>query len=149
MKSLPTAQLLHADITYKLRGIFFTVYNELGFGHKELLYQKALVKEFDAEHIPYLREHAVKVSYKGEYLGLYVPDFIIADKIILEIKAIEFLPQSAQEQILHYLKTTGFELGLLVNFGSSKIFIKRLVNQNPRKSAINQRESLANGGEQK
>lgn len=121
------SQLIYADLTYKVRRAIFTVYNALGFGHKENVYQKALEKEFDILNIPYKKEIPLTVSYKGEHVGNYRPDFIIADKVILEIKAVEFMPKAFETQLQYYLKTTGFSLGLLVNFGASKVFIKRFI----------------------
>lgn len=125
--------LLYADLTYKVRGAAFSVYNELGFGHKENVYQKALSKEFDNLLIPFKREVDLKVKYKGEVVGNYRPDFVVGDKVVLEIKATELMPKVFETQLLNYLKTTGFALGLLVNFGAAKLFIKRLIwTANPR-----------------
>lgn len=137
--------LLDADLTYKVRGAIFTVYNHLGYGHKEEVYQKALAREFNDQSVPYEKEVSLKVIYKDEFVGSYRPDFVVDDKIVVEIKAVEFMPQSFETQLLHYLKTTGFPLGLLVNFGSSKLYIKRLIwTGNPRESVINQRKSYGN-----
>lgn len=127
-------ELLYSDLTYKVRGAIFTVYNELGYGHKESLYQKALLKEFQLQEIPAKREVPLKISYKGEHVGNYRPDFILGDKVILELKAVEFMPKTYETQLLQYLKATGYALGLLVNFGSSALYIKRLINSHPRKS---------------
>lgn len=123
--------LLYADLTYQIRGAIFTVYNQLGYGHKEEVYQKALAKELEIIEIPYQREKSLNVEYKGEKVGNYRPDFVVDDKILLELKAVEFMPKSYETQLLHYLKSTGFQLGLLVNFGAPKLTIKRLVWTNP------------------
>lgn len=119
--------LLYADITYKVRKAIFNVYNELGYGHKELVYQKALVKELDELKIFYKREKDIDVFYKGKVVGNYRPDFIIEDKVIVEIKAVVLVPKVFEIQLLHYLKATGYKLGLLVNFGTQRLFIKRLI----------------------
>lgn len=134
--------LLHSDITYKVRGAIFNVYNELGFGHKESLYQKALIQEFDIRNIPYEREVNLPVNYKGKHIGNYRPDFVIEGKVVLEIKATEFMPKTFETQLIHYLKTTGYHLGLLVNFGSPQIYIRRLIWTG--NSMKNQRESIIN-----
>lgn len=120
-------KLIYADLTYRIRGAIFNVYNELGYGHKEEVYQKALAKEFENLTIPYQREKNLSVQYKGEHVGNYRPDFVIDDKVIIELKAVEFMPKTFETQLLHYLKTTGFQLGLLVNFGSPKLNIRRLI----------------------
>ena len=120
-------KLIYADLTYRLRGAVFAVYNTLGSGHKEQVYQKALAKEMTELQIPYQREVSLNVSYKGEPVGNYRPDFVVDDKVIIELKAVEFMPKVYETQLVHYLKTTGFQLGLLVNFGAPKLQIKRLV----------------------
>jgi len=119
--------LLYEDLTYKIRGAIFDVYNELGSGHKEILYQKALTKELKNRRINYSTESNLNVTYKGEKVGNYRPDIIVKGKIILELKAVEFMPKIYENQLMHYLKTTGFELGLLVNFGAPQLYIKRFV----------------------
>lgn len=120
-------KLIHADITYKIRKAVFNVYNELGFGHKEQVYQKALSKEFEEIKLPYKREKSLEVKYKNEVVGRYRPDFVIGNRVILEVKSVEFMPKSYGLQLIHYLKTTGYQVGLLVNFGNPRLVIKRLV----------------------
>lgn len=120
-------KLIYADITYRIRGAIFNVYNELGYGHKEQVYQKALAKEFTETNLPFKKEVGLNVSYKDEVVGNYRPDFVIDDKVIVELKAVEFMPKSFETQLQHYLKTTGYQLGLLVNFGSPKLVIKRII----------------------
>lgn len=129
------AELIFADLTYKVRGAIFNVYNALGPGHKEPIYEKALIKEFTFQDILFKTETPLDVNYRGEKVGNYRPDFVIDDKIILEIKAVEFIPKIFEEQVIRYLKTTNFQLGLLVNFGQPKLYIKRLIWTDPRKSA--------------
>lgn len=126
MKQIYT-DLIYSELTYQLRGAVFAIYNELGFGHKEQVYQKALAKELDELQIPFQKEVSLNVKYKGDSVGNYRPDFVADDKVIIELKAVDFMPKSFETQLLHYLKTTGFQLGLLVNFGAPKLQIKRLV----------------------
>jgi len=125
--SKSSSGLLFADLTYKIRGTIFTVYNQLGFGHKEQVYQKALEKELIETKLPFKREVSLNVRYKDEVVGNYRPDFVVDDKVIVELKAVEFMPKSFETQLIHYLKTTGYQLGLLVNFGSTKLVIRRLL----------------------
>lgn len=120
-------KLIYTDLTYQIRGAIFTVYNTLGFGHKEQVYQKALEKEFTEINLPFRREVSLDVNYRNEIVGNYRPDFVVGDKVIIELKAVEFMPKSFETQLLHYLKTTGFQLGLLVNFGTPRLIIRRLV----------------------
>lgn len=119
--------LLYEDLTYKLRGVFFKVYNTLGFGHRESVYQNALVAEFNKQKIPFKEESRLGVIYDGAKVGTYTPDFLIDDKIILEIKSVEFLSKDAEKQLIYYLKGTNYKLGFLVNFGSSRLEIKRKI----------------------
>ncbi len=134
-----STDLLYADLTYRVRGAIFNVYNELGFGHKEQVYQKALGKELHSINLPHKQEVDLAVKYKDEVVGKYRPDFVIDQKIIIEIKALDYMPSSFEDQLLHYLKTTGFKLGLLVNFGTPKLYIRRLIwTNNPRRSVRNQ-----------
>lgn len=130
-KTVTDNKLLYPDITYKVRGCIFNVYNTLGYGHKEHVYQKALEKEFKDSKVPFKKEQNLNVFYKNERIGNYRPDFVVDNKIIIEIKAVEFMPKTFELQLIHYLKTTNFELGLLVNFGSTKLLIKRLIWTHP------------------
>lgn len=120
-------KLIHADITYKIRRAIFNVFNQLGFGHKEQVYQKALEKEFKEIKLSYKKEESLNVTYKNEIVGNYRPDFIVEEKVIVEIKSVEFMPKSFESQLIHYLKTTNFKVGLLVNFGAPQLVIKRLI----------------------
>ncbi len=134
--------LLYEKLTYKVRGCIYEVYNTLGYGHKEKVYQKALAKEFNNNNIPFNREVSLNVKYKNQKVGNYRPDFLVDDKVILELKAVRFMPKSHYKQLAHYLKGTGYKIGFLVNFGAPKLVIKRVIwskqPNNPRKSAINQ-----------
>lgn len=134
--------LLYEDLTYKIRGALFKVYNTLGFGHKENVYQTAIEYEFSKRNINFSKEKKLDVLYEGKIVGHYIPDFIVEDKIIIELRSIEFLPQTIEKQLIYYLKGTNYKLGLLVNFGSSKLIIKRKIwSGYPRKSAIDPRKS--------
>ena len=117
---------LHEELTYKIRGALFSVYNELGFGHKEIIYQRALALEFGRLGIVYLREPKLKVMYAEQSVGIYSPDFIVEEKIILELKSLSFFPLNVDKQLVNYLKATGYNLALVVNFGS-KLDIRRRV----------------------
>jgi len=119
--------LLYEDLTYKIRGTIFKVYNTLGFGHRESVYQRALITEFAKQEIPFKEQPRLDIVYNGVKVGTYTPDFTIDDKIIVEIKSAEFLPKQAEKQLIYYLKGTDYKLGLLVNFGASKLEIKRKI----------------------
>ena len=120
-------KLIYADLTYKIRGCVFDVYNSLGFGHKESVYQKALGKEFKDKEIPFEREKSIDVNYKEIKVGNYRPDFVVGNKIILELKSVGFMPVVFEKQLSQYLKTTEYKLGLLINFGAPKLEIRRVI----------------------
>ncbi len=118
---------LYKDLTYKIIGALYEVHKELGCGHKEIIYQKALEIEFRNRDIPFEEEKALDVKYKGKKIGLYRPDFIVDDKVILEIKVAPFITKAMQEQVYYYIRGTKYKLVLLANFGTSKVGIKRLI----------------------
>ena len=112
--------LLYSDLTYAINGAAFHVYNKLGHGFLESVYQEALEIELDRRHVPYEREKELEIYYDGIKLGKkYVADFVCYDKIILELKAVKELDDSHRSQLYNYLKATGFKLGFLINFGKS------------------------------
>jgi len=101
----------------------------LGPGFLEAVYQEALEIEFKNQDIPFSREKELPLQYKGIKLKKsYYADFIVYEKIILELKALDALSSVHESQVLNYLKATGFKLGLLVNFGQPKLQYKRLVH---------------------
>lgn len=118
---------LYEDLSYKIRGSAFKVYNGLGFGHKENIYQKALALELDKARINFIKEKVLPVIYDSKKVGIYRPDFVIDNKIIIEIKALSLMPKSCDTQLTYYLKGTGYKLGFLINFGGQKLDIRRRV----------------------
>ena len=118
----------YEDLSYKIRGACFNAHNTLGGGHKEGIYQKALAIEFGKLGIKFEREKSLTIRYENESIGVYRPDFLINEEIILELKAVDFMPKSYEVQLLHYLKSTKLPLGFLINFGPQKVEIRRRVN---------------------
>lgn len=119
---------LYEEITYKLRGIFFEVYNQLGPGLPEKIYQRAIIQELKNQKIPYQTEKIIVIKYKDAKVGQQRLDLIIDDKIIVEIKAVDTMHPLFERQTISYLKASNYKLALLVNFGGNKIIIKRYVN---------------------
>ena len=106
------------------------VFNELGNGFLEKVYQEALAIEFQNNGIPFEREARIPVYYKNVKLQQeYIADFICYDNIIVEVKAISELTGCHKAQVINYLKATNLQVGLLVNFGASKIKVERLFNK--------------------
>ncbi len=119
---------LYQDLTYKLRGIFFKVYNQLGPGLSEKIYQRAIIQELETQKISYETEKVIVIKYKDTKIGRQRLDLIIDDKIVIEIKATDNMHSLFEKQTIAYLKTSNYKLALLVNFGGDKIIIKRYVH---------------------
>ncbi|KKU91501.1 MAG: hypothetical protein UY23_C0001G0107 [Candidatus Jorgensenbacteria bacterium GW2011_GWA1_48_11] len=126
------ANFLYEDLSYKIRGCVFNVYNSLGFGHKENIYQKALAIEFNKAGIKFEKEKSLPIKYGEKELGKYRPDFVIENKIIIETKTVEFMPKNYETQLVYYLRGTKFRLGFLINFGTPRLDIRRRINSNQR-----------------
>jgi len=117
-----------ADVSEKVIGCSYEVGNVLGSGFLESVYENALSVEMANREIAHQRQVPVEVQYKGAVVGRYQPDFLVEEGLVVEIKALGDLTRQHQAQLLNYLKATGLEVGLLVNFGSSRVQVKRLVN---------------------
>ena len=112
--------IIYKDESYKIVGAAFNVYNKLGHGFLEAVYQEALEIEFKKQGIPYEREKELKITYDGvELKATYKADLVCYGKIIVELKAVSYLEDSHRAQVYNYLHATGFKLGLLMNFGNS------------------------------
>lgn len=122
------AELLYKEESYKIVGICMEVHNQLGKGFNEVVYADALEIEFIDNDISYSRETKFAISYKGNILPhKYKADFIIDDKIVLEIKAIDCLVSAHTKQTLNYLAVSKLKLGLLINFVGDSLKYKRIV----------------------
>ena len=122
-------EVIYSDESYRIIGACFNVYNEMGSGFLEAVYQECLEMEFESQRIPFVAQQRLTLSYRGTSLRqTYAPDFVCFGKIILEIKAMAKLTNDHHAQVLNYIHATEFQLGLLVNFGSCpKLEHKRMV----------------------
>ena len=123
--------LLYKDESYKIIGACFEVYKGMGCGFLEAVYQECLAMEFTAQGIPFIEKPNLKLAFKGKPLKqTFEPDFLCFGQIIVEIKAAKHLVDDHRAQALNYLKATGMQLALLVNFGHHpKLEHERFVNQ--------------------
>lgn len=121
--------VIYKEESYKIVGAAFEVYNKLGHGFLEAVYQEALEIEFQRQGIPYEREKELKILYDDvELKQTYKADFVCYDKIIVELKAVSALEDAHRSQVYNYLHATSFKLGILLNFGKSGgLEIERIV----------------------
>ncbi len=122
----------HKGLTEKIIKSFYRVYNQLGYGFLEKIYENAMVFELNKSSIPVIPQSPIKVFYEKELMGKYFADLFVADKVIVEIKATKNLAPEHEAQLLNYLKATDIEVGLLLNFGP-KPQVKRKIFDNYRK----------------
>ena len=134
---------LYKDLSYALRNIAFTIHNQLGSGHKESVYQNAFEEELKKRSICFEKEKRIDVFYNKKKIGIYQPDFVIEDKIVVELKALPFVGKREETQIWNYLKGSSYSLALLINFGTEKVETKRIVYDTARKN-LHLRTSASN-----
>src|SRR5262249_37782872 len=139
-------KLIHAELTEKIIGVYYDVYNEVGHGFLETVYRNAMQIALAEAELLVQREFPVPVWFRGQEVGLYRADLLVANSILLELKAVASLDRSHEAQLLHYLRATEIELGLLLNFGGSKPQFRRLIFQNEnKKTRVHPRESAVGG----
>ena len=117
--------LKHGQITRRVIGCAFAVSNELGAGFLESVYEKALLLALRQEGLSAVAQHPIKVMFRGECVGDFYADLFVEEKVIVELKAVKAIAPEHQAQIINYLKATGIEVGLLINFGNPKLEYKR------------------------
>jgi len=122
----------YKELTEKIIKIFYKVYNRLGYGFLEKVYEKAMMLEFKKGSILAASQFPIEVLYENEIIGEYYADILVDNQVIVEIKAAKRLSQENEAQLLNYLKATKIEIGLLLNFGV-KPEIKRKAFENERK----------------
>lgn len=123
-------ELIYPELSYKLIGIAFKIYNSLGFGLQEKYYQRAFEKELSSMSIPYEREMMVDLNYNGEKIGKYFLDFLVEEKIILELKIAPRLRQIHIKQVFEYLKVLNKKLAILIFFTDQGVRYRRIINPN-------------------
>lgn len=122
------SKIIYKEESYKITGICMEVHNNLGAGFLEIVYKDALEFEFKKADIPYEREKQYEVNYKGIILPhKFYADFVVMDKIILEVKAVQGIADEFVAQTINYLKVSGNRLALIANFGELKLNYKRII----------------------
>lgn len=125
----------HADLTEKIIGAFYKVYNTLGYGFRESVYQKSLAFELRRLGVTVEERPEILVYYEGQLVGEYEGDLLIGGAVLLELKGARELCPEHEAQLLNYLKATRLEVGLLLNFGVQPT-VKRKVFDNERKGSL-------------
>lgn len=113
------------EITRKIIACAFQVHNSLGGGFLESVYRNALLIELSGAGLSVIKEKPISVFYQNHLVGSFYADIIVEDSVVLELKAIEALAKAHEVQLVNYLKATGYDLGLLINFGPLRVDVKR------------------------
>ncbi len=124
--------MLHKQLTNKIIAAFYKVYNTLGYGFLEKVYENALAHELRQQGLDIRQQMPIKVYYDGQVVGEYVADLCVEGCVIVEIKAAESLCPEHEAQLLNYLRATEIEVGLLCNFGPQPVFARKILT-NDRK----------------
>ncbi|MHC4887524.1 MAG: GxxExxY protein [Planctomycetota bacterium] len=115
----------HSELTEKIIGSAYTVYNTMGYGFLESVYEKCMLIELDNSGLKVESQKPTQVTYQGLAVGDFIADLIVEDKIIVELKSVRHLCQAHEVQLVNYLKATGKEVGLLINFAEKTVEVKR------------------------
>ena len=121
--------MLYSDITSKIIEACFEVSNELGIGYLESVYENALFVALQQKNLMVARQVPLKVNFRGVVVGDFKADLLVEGKVIIELKVVSNLMKEHYAQVLNYPKTTGLEVGLVVNFGTSKLQYRRFENR--------------------
>ncbi|GAB4287298.1 MAG: GxxExxY protein [Marinilabiliales bacterium] len=126
-------ELFHKELSGKIINCFYTVYNTLGFGFLEKVYENAMMIELRENGIKAEKQKPIKVYYNEELVGEYFADIIVEDLIIIELKAAEGIVEEHELQLINYLKATDKEVGLLLNFGKKPEFRRKIFTNDKKK----------------
>jgi GxxExxY protein len=116
----------HEKLTKRIIGAAYAVHNAMGFGFLEKVYENALAVELRLDDLTVRQQEPIRVTYREEIVGDYVADLVVEDSVIVEVKAVSSLDSAHEVQLVNYLKATGLEVGLLINFGHT-VEVKRRV----------------------
>ena len=120
-------ELIHGDLSYKIIGIMYNIYNTIGPGFQEKYYQRAVSQMLTKEKIPSLEQVKADFYLDGQKIGKYYLDFVVDNRIVVELKSKNLFSRRDIKQVLGYLKKTGIEVGLLVGFSTEHLKIKRII----------------------
>ncbi len=127
--------LLYKDMSYQIQGAAIEIRKNFGPGHKESIYQNAFAEELKSRSILFDKEKSIHIysPKTGNIIGSYRPDFIVDNKVIVELKALEITSRKLIDQLYDYLRNSEYELGYFINFGSARLYMKRIIYTNDKK----------------
>ncbi len=128
LHKLRRKDLVFPELSYQILGVLFDVWFRVGHGHRESFYQKAVAQGFKIAGISFREQVPAKLSYKGEIIGTYYFDFLIDDRVVVELKVREYFSKHDIDQVLAYLKAKKLRLGILAHFTKGGVKFKRVVN---------------------
>jgi len=121
----------YKDLTEKIIGCAYRVYNKMGFGYLESVYEKCMLIELRKAGFDIESQKPIRVQYDGEVVGDFIADILVNDTVILELKSVRKLVEAHEVQLVNYLVATGKPVGLLINFGETRVAVKRKVKDLP------------------
>lgn len=124
----------YEELTRRVIGCAYAVYNRMGFGFMESVYEKCLLIELARAGIPAVAQVPILVEYEGHPVGEFVADILVDDAVIVEVKSVRALTEAHEVQLVNYLVATGKPVGLLLNFGPDKVHVKRKLRELPQPS---------------
>jgi GxxExxY protein len=142
---IENSKLLNPELTEKIIGIYYEVYNEVGFGFLESVYRNCMEIALSQSGILVQREYPIPVYFRGKEAGQFRADLLVSKQVLLELKAVQSLDRSHEAQIMNYLRATDLEIGLLLNFGGPKPQFRRIVFENSTKIRVHPRASAVGG----
>ena len=122
----------HAELTEKIIGCAYRVYNKMGFGFLESVYEKCMMIELRKAGLHARSQQPIKVYYEGELVGDFVGDIVVEDTVIVELKSVRRVVNAHEIQVVNYLVATGKPVGLILNFGETKVEVRRKVKTLPK-----------------
>jgi GxxExxY protein len=120
-------KILYKDLSYKVIGSAMEVHRRLGYGFLEKVYENSLMVLLRRDKIPAVQQAPINIRFEGEIVGNYIVDILVDDKIILELKCVEAIANIHRDQTLNYLKATGKQLAIILNFAKEKLEYERLI----------------------
>ncbi|MCB0822150.1 MAG: GxxExxY protein [Bacteroidales bacterium] len=125
-------EIKHKNITDRIIRAFYNVYNTLGFGFLEKVYENSMLLELTEMGLSVQKQYPIDVYYREKLVGSYFADLLVEEKVIVELKAAEVICEEHEFQLINYLKATDIEIGLLLNFGKEPQFKRKIFTNNPR-----------------